>query len=346
MSADLMGARPRLLPVAIRFFLGILFIASAGLKIADFAAFAEQVSYYGIVEAETQVRAAASLVIAIEIALGLVLLAGWWPKAVLPAIALLLLVFTGLILYAWLFNDLQDCGCFGSFFAMPPAVSVGKNIVLLGLLPLAWPRTHSAAAATVLYHAPSTTAARLKAFFAGCAAGVVLALALEIGAFAVYAVFFREHILNNLESKMLAPSPPGTPMPYDWQLRDEAGEPVKMDEFKDLPLFLVFFSASCPKCEAQLPALQRFYTALNDEAVAFVAVVAGNVDRLDDLLARQGCTFPVYRFGETRPPLFEHFQVPSAFVFGKDGTLRYEQFDAARWDDPAFVAFVNGLAEE
>ncbi len=346
MSADLMGARPRLLPVVVRICLGLLFLVSAGLKAADFAAFAEQVSYYGIIEAETQVRALASLVIAIEIALGLVLLAGWWPRAVLPAIALLLLVFTGLILYAWLFNDLQDCGCFGSFFAMPPALSVAKNIVLLGLLPLAWPRAHSTAAAAVLYHAPSSTAARLKAFFAGCAAGVLLALALEIGAFAVYSTFFREHMLSNLESKMLAPSPPGTPMPYDWELRDEAGEAVRLDEFKDRPLFLVFFSTSCPKCEAQLPSLQQFYTAIDDEAVAFVAVVAGNVDRLDDLLARQGCTFPVYRLGETRPPLFERFQVPSAFVFGKDGTLRYQQFDAARWEDPLFVAFINGLAEE
>ncbi len=346
MSADLAGARPSVLPVVIRFFLGLLFIGSAALKAVDFAAFAEQVSYYGIVQDETHLQVVAGLVIGLEVALGLALLIGWWPRVVLPVTALLLLAFTGLILYAWFYNDLQECGCFGSFFAMPPAVSVGKNIVLLCLLPLAWPRVHPAATATVLYHVPPAASGRLKPFIAGCAAGVLLALALEIAAFAIYAVFFRDHMMSNLEKKMLAPSPPGTPMPYDWKLRDAAGEPVDMTRFQGQPLFLVFFSASCPKCEAQLPALQRFYTALDGEAVAFVAVVTRDSDRLDPLMTRQGCSFPVYRFGETRPPLFEHVQVPSAYVFGKDGALLYEQFEAARWDDPAFVAFVKGLAAE
>lgn len=346
MSADLAGARPSVLPGVIRVFLGLLFMASAALKALDFTAFAEQVSYYGIVQDETHLQVVAGFVIAIEVALGLALLIGWRPRAVLPVTALLLLAFTGLILYAWFYNDLQECGCFGSFFAMSPAVSIGKNIVLLCLLPLAWPRVQPAATATVLYHVPPGASTRLKPFIAGCAAGVLLALALEIAGFAIYAVFFRDHMMSNLEKKMLVPSPPGTPMPYDWQVRDAAGEPVDMARFKDQPLFLVFFSASCPKCEAQLPALQRFYTALDGEAVAFVAIVTRDSERLDPLMKRQGCSFSVYTFGETRPPLFARVQVPSVYVFGKDGALRYEQFDAARWDDPAFVAFVKGLSAE
>jgi hypothetical protein len=47
-------------------------------------------------------------------------------------------VFTGLIIYAWIYKNLQDCGCFGKYLKMTPGWSVLKNAVVLGLIALAW----------------------------------------------------------------------------------------------------------------------------------------------------------------------------------------------------------------
>jgi peroxiredoxin len=177
----------------------------------------------------------------------------------------------------------------------------------------------------------------------GTIAGVILALVLEIAAFAAYAIFFRDRMIANLEKKMLAPSPPGTPMPYDWKIETLEDESVDMAAFEGKPLFLVFFSPSCPKCEAQLPGVQRLYDEVKGDGLAFVVVSTRDNEQLVPMLERRNCTFPVYTFGGKRPPLFKRVQVPSAYVFSPDGQLLYEQFDAARWDDPKFAAYLKSL---
>ena len=345
MSTNAAETRPGVFSVTIRMVLGLLFVASAVLKGLDFSAFAEQVSYYGIVREDMHLQVVAAATIAVEILLGGALLIGWHTRFMLAVSAVILVAFTGLIVYAWAFNDLKECGCFGSFLAMTPAMSVGKNVVLLLLLPFAWPRTGSATAASPIYQlSPATQPSRVKGFVVGCVLGVLLTLALEVMAFLAYGAFFHDRIIANLEKKMMTPSPPGTPMPWEWQVRDQAGKPVDIASFQGKPLFVTFFSPTCPKCEAQLPSLERFYAAIAGDNIGFVAIATRESERLETVLKRQGCTFPVYTFGEKKPALFENVQVPSGFLFSKDGLLLYEQFESARWDDPAFVAFVKGLA--
>jgi len=50
----------------------------------------------------------------------------------------LLVGFTVLILYAWAFEGLADCGCFGSFVKLTPGMSVLKNLVMMALIAVAW----------------------------------------------------------------------------------------------------------------------------------------------------------------------------------------------------------------
>ena len=247
MSADLAGARPSVLPGVIRVFLGLLFMASAALKALDFTAFAEQVSYYGISAGRNpspggcglrhRDRGYAGPGASSVAAQGRV--AGHRAAAARvhgpdPCTRGSTMTF-------------RNAGVSGRSSRCPRRCPSAKTLCCACCC---WPAACNPRPpdGAVPYSRAST---RLKPFIAGCAAGVLLALALEIAGFAIYAVFFRDHMMSNLEKKMLVPSPPGTPMPYDWQVRDAAGEPVDMARFKDQPLFLVFFSASCPKCEAQ-----------------------------------------------------------------------------------------------
>jgi uncharacterized membrane protein YphA (DoxX/SURF4 family) len=118
---------------------GMVFVFSAVLKALDFTGFAVQVSTYGIVRQVEIVRVAALTAIGGETALGLALLLGLWlRRATIPVTAAILLVYTGLLFYAWLVLRLGDCGCFGSYIKMSPQVGILKNVVLMGFLVVAW----------------------------------------------------------------------------------------------------------------------------------------------------------------------------------------------------------------
>ncbi|MGI6461858.1 MAG: MauE/DoxX family redox-associated membrane protein [Candidatus Hydrogenedentales bacterium] len=127
--------------VAAEKILGIVFVLAAALKAWDLEVFAFQIRYYHVLEAPGLLWAAAVGAVAWETLLGVALVAGLrlkgWTFALVGAT---LIGFTGLILYAWAFYDLQDCGCFGSLVPLGPASTTAKNVVLLALTALAWRR--------------------------------------------------------------------------------------------------------------------------------------------------------------------------------------------------------------
>lgn len=112
---------------------GVVFLAGAFLKAMNFTTFTIQIFAYGVIADKTLLPAIGYCTLTLEMLLGCSMLFGlrwgWLTYAVLEA---LLLAFTGLILYGWMFSNLQDCGCFGPL-EMSPGISIGKNIVLMVL---------------------------------------------------------------------------------------------------------------------------------------------------------------------------------------------------------------------
>jgi len=118
--------------------LGLVFLAGALLKAGDIDLFTVQISFYGVLSSPVWLAAAALGTLAVEAALGMALLSGLRLRGLTYGAVLgLLLVFTGLIVYGWMFHDLQDCGCFGPI-ELSPGVSIAKNGVLALLCAGAW----------------------------------------------------------------------------------------------------------------------------------------------------------------------------------------------------------------
>jgi len=129
----------RTLATVSRWIVGLLFVLAAGLKALSAMDFAVQVSYYGIVRTPWVVLTVAVAVIGFEAGLGAgLLLRSGREGRLLGVVAGVTVVFTGLIIYAWIWRNLQDCGCFGKYLKMTPGWSVFKNAVVLGLIALAW----------------------------------------------------------------------------------------------------------------------------------------------------------------------------------------------------------------
>ncbi|MGC8739507.1 MAG: MauE/DoxX family redox-associated membrane protein [Candidatus Hydrogenedens sp.] len=111
--------------------LGLIFLTSAILKILEINRFCVQIYAYGVISQKEILPWIATITISIEISLGLLFLLSFPLKRLTMTVnTLLLLTFTSLILYAWIFNNLQDCGCFGKI-EMGPRESIIKNLILI-----------------------------------------------------------------------------------------------------------------------------------------------------------------------------------------------------------------------
>ncbi len=111
--------------------LGVLFIAAGASKLRDPAGLAQEISSYQLF-----VQAAPYLAIALpaaEIVAGLALLLGPrpWRAAGAAAIALLLVMFTGAVVWALVRGLDIDCACFGAGSGAVTWKTFGRNAILL-----------------------------------------------------------------------------------------------------------------------------------------------------------------------------------------------------------------------
>ena len=116
------------------YFTAIMFLLSAFAKCVDIRSFAVLISYFGIIREPIIVLSLAVLIVTMELTLGLTMIVS---RALRPlclrATLGVLAGFSSILVYGWLFKNLQDCGCFGSFVKMSPLVSLLKNAVLMGI---------------------------------------------------------------------------------------------------------------------------------------------------------------------------------------------------------------------
>jgi uncharacterized membrane protein YphA (DoxX/SURF4 family) len=71
---------------------------------------------------------------ALEVILGFALLVGWSITFTSFSMLLLIVFFTFLTWYSWIYNKVTDCGCFGDFIKLKPKESFIKDLVLTALI--------------------------------------------------------------------------------------------------------------------------------------------------------------------------------------------------------------------
>lgn len=227
-------------------FLGSLFLVSAILKSLDPAAFAAQISFYGLIRTPWVVRLIALGLIAIEALVGAALLAGFAVRRfALPAAIGLLAAFTALLGWAWAFRNIQNCGCFGRYLPLTPAEAIGKNVILLGLAGVAWANRRAAARTPDRgMSLPAETAWRIGR------AGLVALLPLAVTAVAVLRA--PESTLTRQPAPPAGAARPAGPF-AGYQLAWQGRE---LNLARDTCLVAVF-SESCAHCVDNLEPLDK-----------------------------------------------------------------------------------------
>ena len=114
----------------IRLLLGVLFIISAAAKLWSIDLFELYVYSFRFFSLDLTF-VLARLCIGAELAIGILLLTGWWRRFILTAALSMLFFFSFFLCYAALVGRNDSCQCFGQLADMPPAVSLLKNAILI-----------------------------------------------------------------------------------------------------------------------------------------------------------------------------------------------------------------------
>jgi len=107
-------------------------------------------------------------------------------------------------------------------------------------------------------------------------------------------------------------------------LTDLQGNPVSLIDYRGSVVLVNNWATWCPPCKAEMPALQAYYEAHQEQNFIIIAIEAGQpVSEVADFVRRYGLTFPVW----TDPTLkatvaFRNPGLPSSYVIDASGTVR------------------------
>ena len=119
----------------LKILLGLMFIISAILKIVDMDKFEIYIYSYHFFSLNFSFLVARAAII-VELVLGIGLLSNRFHKLMWWGSVLMLLGYTGLLIYAMVLGRTDNCHCFGDFLQFNPWQSIIKNVVLLALFAL------------------------------------------------------------------------------------------------------------------------------------------------------------------------------------------------------------------
>lgn len=285
----------------IEILVGAVFVLAAAFKALDLYEFSVQIRYYGVLADPSLVRYAAMGAVILETCLGIALLIGLRAKgAAYAAVVAMLVVFSGLVIYAWVYRGLEDCGCFGNVLPMGPFSTLVKNAILAAAIGVAWWRGWQR---RFQESAEASTAAELARSAAALASlGAVAACVL----IADNAAFFNPPLLD-------------AERPFA-QVAGSAGSgSFDLSEGK---YFVAMLSATCDDCMAAVEPLNK--VVASGDAPPVVGLILGEPQAIEDFKLFTHPDFPLQQV----PGLFwfDHVasQGPPRFYIVEDGRpIRY-----------------------
>jgi Methylamine utilisation protein MauE len=295
--------------------LGIFFIFSAATKAGSLDGFGVVISAYGVLKDPEAVRLAAYFSLCMESLLGAAFLAGWRFGGIAYFGAILLtVVFSGLIVYGWQVNGLEDCGCFGTAIKMGPQASLLKNGILIIVLIGAWLGLREAD------HLHTRTV--LPKHWTRVMAGVGLT---------VVAVLYLMGNQTHDDSDKIAPAANASDKDFPYVFSTE-GQDFDLGDGNHL---VVLLNTECEHCKASVPGLNALYES--DALPDMVALMMGNDTTLDDFLLETEPTFPMQLMDDLQ--FMAHIKsAPPILYYLQDGFIQHFW----EWeDDPPTAAEIS-----
>ena len=141
----------------------------------------------------------------------------------------------------------------------------------------------------------------------------------------------------------LRPSP-GTAAPA-LELRGVDGRVHRLADYRGKVVLVNFWASWCEPCREEMPSIEKLRRSLRGEPFAVLAVNVGEgaqaARRFADAV-QLGSTLLLDRDGAAARA-WSARALPSTFIVGPDGTIRYRYVGALDWSSPAVRGAITGL---
>lgn len=145
-------------------------------------------------------------------------------------------------------------------------------------------------------------------------------------------------------------TPAEEPFPFEFTLKTLDGESVEMKSLQGKVIFLNLWATWCGPCRAEMPNIQKLYTGLKNDSIAFVMLAIdkkGDEPKIKKYLDEKGFTFPIYRpayAGDSSfPEILRVPSIPTTFVISKQGNVVYKNVGTANYNTNKFKKFLQDL---
>lgn len=136
----------------------------------------------------------------------------------------------------------------------------------------------------------------------------------------------------------------GAPAPA-LALADHRGQHHTLTAYHGQVVLVNFWATWCEPCREEMPALQHLQNTLGKERLVVLAVNYGEApERVQAFAHAVPVDFPLLLDRHTDVTKAWQVQVlPTSFVVGPDGTIRYRVVGVLDWGDAAIVKQLTGL---
>lgn len=139
----------------------------------------------------------------------------------------------------------------------------------------------------------------------------------------------------------------GTEAP-DCSLPDLNGNAVTLRQMKGKVVFLDFWAPWCDQCREELPALDVLFRKYRDDGLVVIGVDIDSSEKLlTAFLQKTPITFTILMDGRGAMRRAYRFRtLPTAFIVGKDGVIRYIHMGFGTEFLPAFEKEITELLKQ
>lgn len=137
----------------------------------------------------------------------------------------------------------------------------------------------------------------------------------------------------------------GEQLDYSGILRDQAGKPVPLEQFKGKTLFINSWASWCGPCRAEMPHIADLYASVETEnKLEFLMIsVDKDFEKSQDFLAGKSWRFPVYHAANGLNPSLQSSAIPTTLVVDSTGTIVFYQEGMSNFNTDAFREFLINL---
>lgn len=131
----------------------------------------------------------------------------------------------------------------------------------------------------------------------------------------------------------------------NFKLNDTEGETFELDNTRGRWVFLHFWASWCGPCREEMPTIQKLSEKIDADKLQIVMInTSEDEDTIFTFLA--GLSIELNTLMDADGEVTEVWKprgLPTTFLIGPDGRVRYQAIGGRDWDKPAYVGFLKAL---